>query len=62
MGSENGDDREYSGQTDFLAVRNKLTAQYIQIAQATTSLRLHLTPGQQRPILARLSSCDRSTV
>ncbi len=45
----------HSGQTAFLAIRNKLTAQYIQVAQATTSLRLHLTPGQQRPILRSAS-------
>jgi len=45
----------HSGHTAFLAIRNKLTAQYIQVAQATTSLRLHLTPGQQRPILRSAS-------
>jgi len=44
-----------SGQTAFLAIRNKLSSQYIQVAQATTSLRLHLTPGQQRPILRSAS-------
>lgn len=45
----------HSGQTAFLAIRNKLSSQYIQVAQATTSLRLHLTPGQQRPILRSAS-------
>lgn len=44
-----------SGQTAFLAIRNKLFSQYIQVAQSTTSLRLHLTPGQQRPILRSAS-------
>lgn len=44
-----------SGHTAFLAIRNKLSSQYIQVAQATTSLRLHLTPGQQRPILSSAS-------
>lgn len=39
------------GHASFLAIRNKLEAQYIQVAQATTSLRLHLTPGQRRPLL-----------
>jgi|GEM_PF-701788 len=43
------------GQTAFLAVRNKLAAQYIQVAQATTSLRLHLTPGQRSPLLRSAS-------
>jgi len=44
-----------SGQTAYLAIRNKLFSQYIQVAQATTSLRLHLTPGQQRPLLRSAS-------
>lgn len=44
-----------SGQTAFLAIRNKLESQYIQVAQATTSLRLHLTPGQRRPLLRSTS-------
>jgi IclR family acetate operon transcriptional repressor len=44
-----------SGQTAFLAIRNKLASQYIQVAQSTTSLRLHLTPGQQRPLLRSAS-------
>jgi len=44
-----------SGQTAYLAIRNKLEAQYIQVAQATTSLRLHLTPGQRRPLLQSAS-------
>lgn len=44
-----------SGQTAYLAIRNKLEAQYIQVAQATTSLRLHLTPGQRRPLLQSTS-------
>ena len=44
-----------SGQTAYLAIRNKLEAQYIQVAQATTSLRLHLTPGQRRPLLRSTS-------
>lgn len=44
-----------SGQTAYLAIRNKLSSQYIQVAQATTSLRLHLTPGQQRPLLRSAS-------
>lgn len=40
-----------SGHAAYMAIRNKLEAQYIQVAQATTSLRLHLTPGQRRPLL-----------
>lgn len=44
-----------SGQTAYLAIRNKLASQYIQVAQSTTSLRLHLTPGQQRPLLRSAS-------
>ena len=44
-----------SGQTAFLAIRNKLSSQYIQVAQAMTSLRLYLTPGQQRPLLRSVS-------
>ncbi|MEO7690288.1 MAG: helix-turn-helix domain-containing protein [Sphingomonas sp.] len=44
-----------SGQTAYLAIRNKLSSQYIQVAQSTTSLRLHLTPGQQRPLLRSAS-------
>ena len=44
-----------SGQTAYLAIRNKLESQYIQVAQATTSLRLHLTPGQRRPLLRSTS-------
>ncbi|MEP7351539.1 MAG: helix-turn-helix domain-containing protein [Sphingorhabdus sp.] len=44
-----------TGQTAFLAIRNKLESQYIQVAQAVTSLRLHLTPGQQRPLLRSAS-------
>ena len=46
---------QISGQTAFLAIRNKLASQYIQVAQSTTSLRLHLTPGQQRPLLRSAS-------
>lgn len=44
-----------SGQTTFLAIRNNLSSQYIQVAQATTTLRLHLTPGQRRPLLRSAS-------
>lgn len=44
-----------TGHAAFLAIRNKLESQYIQVAQATTSLRLHLTPGQQRPLLRSTS-------
>ncbi|MEO8722122.1 MAG: helix-turn-helix domain-containing protein [Sphingobium sp.] len=44
-----------SGQTAYLAIRNKLFSQYIQVAQSTTSLRLYLTPGQQRPLLRSAS-------
>ena len=44
-----------SGQTAYLAIRNKLASQYIQVAQSATSLRLHLTPGQQRPLLRSAS-------
>lgn len=44
-----------SGQTAFLAIRNNLWSQYIQVAQATTTLRLHLTPGQRRPLLRSAS-------
>lgn len=44
-----------SGQAAFLAIRNKLESQYIQVAQAVTSLRLHLTPGQRRPLLRSAS-------
>lgn len=46
---------ELTGQTAFLAIRNKLESQYIQVAQAVTSLRLHLTPGQRRPLLRSAS-------
>ena len=64
MGQLHGEDRlsslvrkvnAISGQTAFLAIRNKLESQYIQVAQATTSLRLHLTPGQRRPLLRSAS-------
>lgn len=64
LGQLHGEDRlsslvrkvnEVSGQTAYLAIRNKLEAQYIQVAQATTSLRLHLTPGQRRPLLRSTS-------
>jgi len=41
-----------TGETIVLAVRNGLHAQYIHVAQATTSLRLHLTPGTLRPLAA----------
>lgn len=44
-----------SGQTAYMAIRNKLFSQYIQVAQSTTSLRLYLTPGQQRPLLRSAS-------
>lgn len=46
---------QISGQTAYLAIRNKLASQYIQVAQSTTSLRLHLTPGQKRPLLRSAS-------
>lgn len=39
-----------TGQTIFLGARNGLGIQYIHVAQATTSLRLHLTPGLLRPL------------
>jgi len=64
MGQLHGEDRlsslvrkvnAISGQTAYLAIRNKLESQYIQVAQATTSLRLHLTPGQRRPLLRSTS-------
>ena len=64
LGQLHGEDRLSSlvrkvnaecGQTAYLAIRNKLEAQYIQVAQATTSLRLHLTPGQRRPLLRSTS-------
>ena len=35
----------------ILASRNGLSAQYIHIVQARTALRLHLTPGTERPIV-----------
>lgn len=41
---------ERTGHVIFLGVRNGLHIQYIHVAQATTSLRLHLTPGMSRPI------------
>ena len=43
------------GHTVFLSIRNDMCSQYIQVAQATTSLRLHLVPGQRRPLLKSLS-------
>lgn len=39
-----------TGQAIFLGARNGLGIQYIHVAQATTSLRLHLTPGLLRPL------------
>jgi DNA-binding IclR family transcriptional regulator len=41
-----------TGDTIVLAARNGLHAQYIHVAQAQTSLRVHLTPGTLRPIAA----------
>ncbi len=38
--------------TVIIAARNGLFAQYIHVVQATTSLRLHLTPGTLRPLAA----------
>jgi IclR family acetate operon transcriptional repressor len=39
-----------TGHVIFLGARNGLHIQYIHVAQATTSLRLHLIPGTSRPI------------
>ena len=39
------------GHAAYLAARNEMCAQYIHVIQATTSLRLHLTPGQKRPLV-----------
>lgn len=41
-----------TGETIVLMARNGLHAQYIHVAQATSSLRLHVTPGTLRSLAA----------
>lgn len=44
-----------TGHAAFLAIRNDLHSQYIYTVQATTTLRLHLSPGTRRPIATSVS-------